>query len=314
VIALALLACATRVRYEPVLHRTLPPPVGVDPVVLFDRAIAEGLAVQASPGGEALPAPVAWVAWLYAGRSAAGGEYDVTFEGWNVEIVRPDRRAAVVRWAPAPPPAAAPELPEVDLVAGDRAWSATERDAVARAWALLPAHVAAVVQDVPLWRGAVSPRRPRAELSWYDTRTSPPRIEVFDLAFADEAHGFAGAPSAPVGLASTTVLHELGHAFADAPSRRGYRAYLEAFAAGGDDRAAWQAYRAVQRRDPVISAFRQVWLPPGPTAYARRRVHEAFAESFYLFYSDPDALRRVAPTVYTWFAVGGPYAALTEPG
>jgi hypothetical protein len=237
----------------------------------------------------------------------------VGYAGWRIELVRARSGETDLRWSREPiAPAAAP-LDGIGFADGEVAWTDAERADVARAFALIDPALAPWVADVAIARERVSPRRPRSELSWYDPRRNPARIEVFDAAFADADAGFAGAPAAPVPLAATTVLHEVGHALADTAARRAYAAYVAEFDAGADTRASWRAFRDAVHADPLITAFRGVWDPPGPTPYAGRRVHVAFAEAFFLAAADPAALARVQPRAAAWFAAGGPAAALTAP-
>lgn len=309
------LGCGAWLHYEPILYPTAPAPPGVSPRALLLAAVEDGLLLRSAGAPvdvAALPDPVAWVAWVHAGRSFRGGEFDVVHAGWRVEVVRALSGATELQWAPVAP--VLPPLPPVapDCVHGSARWGTSEQDAVGAAFALIDPLVIPWISDVSLWREETSPRRPGIELSWYESRTTPARIQLFDAAFEDEDVGFAGEPSAPVGNATTTILHELGHAFADAPIRIAYNAYLQAFASGGDAIAAWHRYRDVLHVDPVIADFRRVWEEPGPTPYGRRRVHESFAESFYLFYADRPALERVQPAVAAWFARGGPLASVTR--
>ncbi len=65
-------------------------------------------------------------------------------------------------------------------------------------------------------------------------------------------------------------------------------------------------YRRIQRRGPVIRAYRKALVGRrGPTRYGRTSIHESFAESFALYRGDPAALQRILPRVYRWFEQGG---------
>lgn len=311
---LHLLGCVW-LRYEPVLTPTRPPPPEVDPRTLLAAQIERGLVVRsggAPVAASALPEAVAWAGWLYATRRARGGEYDLVVDSMNVELVRDRAGRTDMRWAERAPAAVETAVAGLPFIDGTTTWTDGEKGLVSHAIQQLDPSLTPWFSDMVLWRGAVSEQHPKTQLSWYDPRTAPPRIELFDQAFEDESVGFAGAPDAPVGIAATTVLHELGHAVADAQARRAYARYLGVFTSGGDTRASWRAFLAAERADPVIESFRSVWDPPGPTRYAGRRIREAFAESFFLYFADRDALERVQPRVASWFAEGGPLRALTE--
>ena len=54
---------------------------------------------------------------------------------------------------------------------------------------------------------------------------------------------------------------------------------------------------------PIVEAFlANRSTDKGPTRYADFDDDEAFAESFALFKLDPEALRRIDPPLYQWFA------------
>ncbi len=67
-----------------------------------------------------------------------------------------------------------------------------------------------------------------------------------------------------------------------------------------------RAYRRIQRRSPVLRAYRRALAGRrGPTRYGRTSIHESFAESFALYRGDPQALQRILPKVHLWFERGG---------
>ena len=74
----------------------------------------------------------------------------------------------------------------------------------------------------------------------------------------------------------------------------------------GEQRKLNRRYRRIQRRGPVIRAYRKVLAGRlGPTRYGRTSIQESFAESFALYRGDPAALQRILPRVYRWFEQGG---------
>ena len=65
-------------------------------------------------------------------------------------------------------------------------------------------------------------------------------------------------------------------------------------------------YRRIQRRSPVLRAYRKALAGRrAPTRYGRTSIHESFAESFALYKGDPAALSRILPQVHRWFEQGG---------
>ena len=64
-------------------------------------------------------------------------------------------------------------------------------------------------------------------------------------------------------------------------------------------------------RGPVLSAYAKVLgKAKGPTQYGRTSLKESFAESFALYYADPEALGRALPKVLAWFKASGHIKAL----
>ena len=129
-------------------------------------------------------------------------------------------------------------------------------------------------------------------------------------------------------ITTMALLHEVGHAVHHAPGRRAQCAYLKAVkernalaaranAARGAENARLVAevgaldkelkgleskMKGGMKRGPVLSAYLKArGKGRGPTTYANTSEAESFAESFALHRADPKALRRVLPSVESWF-------------
>jgi len=153
-------------------------------------------------------------------------------------------------------------------------------------------------------------RGPPRMVARYEPDRSPPRVVVFERALAADEWSFVGAPTCPRPSTLLSVLHELAHAIADAPRRD----LVATWEASADRVGLTAAVTSLTKRGPVVDAYAQVVSrrERAVTDYARRDVHEAFAEAFALYYADPEALRRVSPAQYAWFAAGGPANALAD--
>ncbi len=213
-------------------------------------------------------------------------------EGSDVEATETEREAVVRRFG----------LGALDD--GSATWTRREVELVDQALAVVEPEVLALLRGMPLVRDAVSTRAPGRELAWFDPRTEPPTISIYDLAFAP-ASGAVGPIDAMRPLAVMTVVHELGHVLADAPLRA---AWLRA-AADPSDRAARQELRSLGRSGAVIRAWRDVRDHRAPTPYGARGAHESFAEAYALHLLDPEALQEVMPAAAAWFASGEHLAA-----
>lgn len=180
-------------------------------------------------------------------------------------------------------------------------------------------------------------------------RLGVPRvINLFDVEEEGDMALFVGEPSSPHPLPSMCLLHEIGHAIADYPRLRITEQrhqvgeslqkllmeWKEAEAAGpltatkskelqdrletfrkaaADTIPLFNKIKESYRRKggPVLEAFLEARGPlGGPTKYGRKSAEESFAESFALFKADPEALRRIYPDAYNWFAAGGHLEAM----
>lgn len=231
-----------------------------------------------------------------------GAELDQVFGTWGGKRVpvttwwEPDGTLRVAPgqpgFVPFPPGPSAETLIAryglLPLVDGDQAWNAAARGLLDQALSRLSPEELARVRDVAWHRqtipaglpGALTPEGGTLTLGIYRTDRPGPRIEVYDQAFW-RGGSFVGEPTAPAPPALWTLLHELGHALAATPVRRGEGPQI-------------LPARMAAVRDPSRRL----------TLYAERDETEAFAEAYAMFHADPAALLRTDPTLHAWFSAG----------
>ncbi len=206
---------------------------------------------------------------------------------------------------------------------GDAAWTEDDLGLVVAALSRLNADEAAVLDGLIVRRDHFGRRW--GDVAEYDSQQRVPHIALFDWALEVDRWNFVGSPSAPVPASVQSLVHEVGHAFADAPRRElqlQWEALYDVDATlmsdheledwYDDRKALMRRTRSLGRRGPVLDAYREAIRggPRGPTRYGRRNVHESFAEAFGLYKTDPRALGRVMPLALVWFESGGHIVAL----
>ena len=173
-------------------------------------------------------------------------------------------------------------------------------------------------------------------------------IRVYNRSFDADRWQFVGSAFQPLPSSTRTVLHEVGHAIHNRPSRtafcqyekklktlqsriRTYNATVKkarrtrnrklAAKLAGESKALERLKQEVKRqgelalklaeRGPVIDAYsRVIGGQSAPTAYGKSSIRESFAESFSLYRSDKAALKRLLPNVYRWFRNQGHLKAM----
>lgn len=271
---------------------------------------------------DALPPEAVYAVWGTLRPWARGAELDLLVDTGRgarpVTVWWSTRRDAVVAWGDGPverpkPPRDGVEAWREDLalryglgeIGGAVAWTSDEVADVATALARLSPEELAGLDGIALRRMAVSPRSAARELAYFDPSHEPPILDFYDLAFEEGGYGFVGDVAAPAPAAAMTALHEFGHVLADAPFRRAYVAYLEAWEADPTVEQPYRDYQALGRASPVVAAWEAFrGRRKGPSSSGFRDPDESFAEAFALWHLDPDALERALPGARAWFGSG----------
>jgi hypothetical protein len=151
-------------------------------------------------------------------------------------------------------------------------------------------------------------------------------ITIYDNAFNGMRHTFCGPIKDPKSAAHIVMIHEMGHLIANQPIvdfDRRYNAIINVYNQkvsqyNNQNTAALEMdieelgsrlqvmqKNPVRRPGPIIEAFgTHRTFDKGPTEYSNESPQEAFAESYALFKLDPEALERIDPNLYQWFASG----------
>lgn len=149
-------------------------------------------------------------------------------------------------------------------------------------------------------------------------------ITLFDKAFNGLAYSFCGTIEKPYSSAHVVIVHELGHLLAEQPriafgnyfnqTVDEFNALVSRFNQTQDQSLLSSINRLqieitrmeqqpISEKGPIVEAFLlNKSTGKGPTRYADFDVDEAFAESYALYKLDPQALRRIDPPLYQWFA------------
>jgi hypothetical protein len=202
-----------------------------------------------------------------------------------------------------------------EFLEGDAKWDGATLSAVQQALASLSKEELALVKGLHFRRMKVEGIH-RAK---YERGDDTNWVNLYDATFLFAQEQFTGPVASPRPEALIPLLHELGHAIADARFReKGLvnKAAADAFKAKPDDQALYKEAdrlvkqmlandRANQQGRPVEKAFAAVFPPKrSPTRYGKGSAKEHFAECFTLYKNDPDALKRVSPEAFEWFASG----------
>jgi hypothetical protein len=172
------------------------------------------------------------------------------------------------------------------------------------------------------------------------------RIELYDEMLGQDDKAFCGSPEAPLPFSVYSIIHEIGHAIADAAPASAYRNFSRAVSTFeqredelsekrpgpregtyyvskeegreldekfGHAEFALDQVKRLGKYGPVLRAYR--WArgtSRGPTPYGRVSLDESFAEAFAMFHTDPAALRRVDAKAYEWLGRSGHIQALAD--
>lgn len=215
-----------------------------------------------------------------------------------------------------------------DIQSGSAAWSATDISILSDVLTHLTPKEQTYLQGVSFIRD--SRQVGTAQAARYSFQSRHERIIqqviVYDLAFQGQEYGFVGSLSAPNSVAHMVILHELAHLLANQQlvfqerilqglikehnsMVSQYNHHNDAQLGAEIERMADDIQR-LQRKGKhgtgaMVESFRQSRTTSyGPTEYSNHSIEEAFAESYALFKLDPEALERIDPNLYQWFASG----------
>jgi hypothetical protein len=206
-----------------------------------------------------------------------------------------------------------------DLLEADAKWTPESLTALDLALGTLSAGELELVSGLKFRRTRASARHAALYQRGDDTNL----IDVYDAALSFDGEQFCGEPTAPRPYLLIPLMHELGHAIADARMRQMGLANLElrkkfesakaeGKATDADFKAADGAVRKLLAIDAANAKGRAVErelltvFPQNrsPTTYGRTKPAEHFAESFSLWKNDPAALERISPEAAAWFKAG----------
>lgn len=278
--------------------------------------------------------------WIAHSEDFFGGEFDLkvrTPQGTTPVTVwvgvKGDIRVQSGSWPSRPAPKGPEELERrwrVSVDAKDRGWSERALRALDVALSLLSPEELELVRQIPIVRQQRGDSKSKAAL-YTQKEDCSARISLYDTAVtaqSDQFIGDVGVSERLYPITTMALLHEVGHAVHHAPGRRAQCAYLKAVkernalaaranAARGAENARLVAevgaldkelkgleskMKGGMKRGPVLSAYLKArGKGRGPTTYANTSEAESFAESFALHRADPKALRRVLPSVESWF-------------
>lgn len=219
-------------------------------------------------------------------------------------------------------------------------WAPGELAAVQQALALLTPEELALAKGFGF-------RRMKAgggtSAAFYHRQDSGVMIDVFDILYSSRRSAFIGSPDAPMADPVRTLLHELAHAIADSQGRA---IALVANAAVADARAAQAKMKEAPSDETKLDAnqktkvanelrkksnasdkaeiaaggrlvereFAKILDPAkSVTQYGRTNQTESFAEAFWMFKADLDALKRLSPAAVEWFTAGNHVKVAAKP-
>ena len=234
---------------------------------------------------------------------------------------------------------------------GEVSWSPRQLAVLDQALSLLSKEELAFIADVPfvrMHRPTVVSKTNSSKtelLGMYKTTYGLARIELYDSLLMMDKLLFVGQPDKPYPLSVEIILHEVGHALADAVALSMKRDFLGAVSTFQDElkkirttldepeehpeltaedlRSFLSSVQAVEDTEhrarrvlgdsKMVQAYR--WARSsrrGPTEYGETSIEEAFAEAFALFHADPAALARIDPGALAWFQKGEHLSSMAQ--
>lgn len=299
-------------------------------IVLVDEDGRERVIPADSAGLSHLGRAETGALWLATASGEVGGEHDVRVQlagkpapssvavsvlvdlDGSIRIVSPRRGGGERARRDEPPPSE--EGRTTYGLAGKLPgrWAETERRALDESLAALAPAELEVVRDVHFDRQPRPRDRNPARAALFEMKGCRAFIFLFSSGVRSDHFRFVGDASAPRSAVLHSLIHEIGHAFEQAPARERYCAAISA--PGNRAHELVREGNDLVERSPVLAAYLEVLAgEPAPTDYGNSSRHESFAESFALFHVDPAALLRTRPRVHAWFARGGHVEALGRP-
>ena len=206
-------------------------------------------------------------------------------------------------------------------------WSKKALKALHLALSLVNSKERSVLRKIPFVRKQRGPRKQQAALYVY--RDCYEEIQIFNRAMTAERYTFVGSSQKAYPSTTFSILHEIGHALHNKPTRqlqcqliREYQAYKKSVKRANQTRNPKKRAQRIhkvkqtesrlnemqrqvkrfQKQGPVLKAYKAViGNQAPPTLYGETSLRESFAESFALYHLDPQALKRLLPKVYFWF-------------
>lgn len=188
-------------------------------------------------------------------------------------------------------------------------WAEAERRALDESLATLAPAELDVVRDIHFDRRPRPMDRNVSQAAVFEMDGCRAFIFLFSTGVRSDHFRFVGEVSAPRSAVLHSLVHEIGHAFEQAPGRERYCAAKRARGQEAHDLV--REGNALVEKSPILAAYLEVLAgQPAPTDYGNSSPHESFAESFALFHVDPAALERTRPAVHAWFERAGHIEAL----
>ena len=217
-----------------------------------------------------------------------------------------------------------------------RGWSDRALRAIDLAMAQLATEERKILKDIPFTRKKKSSDKRKGAL-YIQEGDCDAKIIIYDNAVTAQNLQFTGSLKKVLPATTMVILHEVGHGIHHRSYRKVQCQYIRDVnrrnrlakksnrARGKEQRTLVSQVNQLDKkisslekkvkkwrdRGPVLSAYKKVLKGRrGPTRYGETSLAESFAESFALYHTDPEALKRVFPRVYSWFKGHGHLKAM----